>query len=222
MEQPPSPVFQPPSPAAGSKGGALRTLLLGGILPVIIFTVVEEYFGTLWGLVAGMVFGVGEIAVEWRRNRRVETITWAGNGLILVLGGISLFTQEGVWFKLQPAFIEAAMAIILMGSCLVGRPFLVEMMRKQGMMNQMPPVIVPLVEAGFAGLTFRVGIFFLAHAVLATWAALYWSTRAWAILKGVGFTGSMILYTVGESLILRRRIRRAIEAMPQPTPPPPR
>ena len=37
----------------------LRALLLGGLLPVIAFTVIEEVYGTLWGLIAGMVFGVG-------------------------------------------------------------------------------------------------------------------------------------------------------------------
>ena len=44
----------------------LRSFLLGGLLPVIAFSVIEDRFGTVWGLIAGMVFGGGEIIWEWR------------------------------------------------------------------------------------------------------------------------------------------------------------
>src|SRR5262249_2432609 len=93
-------------PMASEKGQALKTLLLWGIFHVVIFTVVEEYFGTFWGLIAGLVWGVGEILHEKIRYDRVETMTWIGNGVLLLLGGVSLFTAEGVWFKLQPAILE--------------------------------------------------------------------------------------------------------------------
>ena len=62
-----------------SKNKALRTLLLGGVLPVVAFTIIEETAGILWGLVAGMGFGVAEIIWEWRSRHRVETMTWASN-----------------------------------------------------------------------------------------------------------------------------------------------
>ena len=81
------------------------SLFFGGIFPVIAFTVIEERYGVVAGLIAGMVFGVGEIVYEFFSQRKVSTMTWIGNGLILVLGGISLFFKEGIWFKLQPAIL---------------------------------------------------------------------------------------------------------------------
>ena len=190
--------------------GQLRTLLLGGIFPVLLFTVIENYLGIAWGLAAGMLFGVGEILWEHRMQGKVDALTWGGNGILLFLGGISLITQEGVWFKLQPAFIEGVMAGVLWVSVGVNRPLLLILVQKQGGLPQnlstgLRPGLQECVQKAFRGLTLRLGIFFCLHGVLAVWAALNWSTTAWALLKGVGFTLSLVVYLVVESFVLRYR-----------------
>lgn len=193
------------------KSKAFRSLFFGGILPVIAFALIEDHYGTIAGLIAGMVFGVGEIIWEWRTVGRVDPITWGGNGMILVLGGVSLITQNGIWFKLQPALIEAVMAVLLWASVIAGKPFLLAMARKQGTLPPTMPKPVEAVMVGsLTGLTLRLGVFFMAHAILATWAAVKWSTVAWAWLKGAGFTVSMVLYLVVETLVLRYRVRTGI------------
>jgi len=183
-------------PMQSSKNQALRSLFLGGIVPVVVYTIIEEKAGPLWGLVFGMGFGILEILIEAFRYRKVETVTWIGNGLLVVMGGVSLLTQEGIWFKLQPSLLEAGMAVFLLGSWAFKKPLLVTMAKKQ----ELPPVL----EDRFAGITVRLGIFFLLHAVLAAYAAYFWSTRAWALLKGVGLTLSMLLYLGIEVVNIRR------------------
>lgn len=181
-----------------SKSHALRSLFLGGIVPVVVYTVIEEKMGPLWGLVFGMGFGILEILIEAVRYHKVETITWIGNGLLIVMGGISLLTQEGIWFKLQPSILEAGMAGLLVVSWAVKKPLLVTMSKKQ----ELPPVL----ENRFSGITLRLGLFFLLHAGLAAYAAFYWSTRAWALLKGVGVTLSMLIYLGVEVIVIRRSL----------------
>lgn len=173
-------------------------LFFGGLLPVIAFTLIEEYYGIIPGLIAGMIFGVGEIIWELYRHKKVQKITWIGNGMLLALGAISLISSEGIWFKLQPALMEGAFAIVLWGSLIVKKPLLVYLAEQQG--QQFPDMI----KSRMAGITFRVGVFFAVHAALATWAAFKWSTTNWALLKGVGLTVSFILYLVIEAVLLRR------------------
>ncbi len=180
----------------------LQSFLLGGLLPVIAFTVIEEYFGTVWGIFAGMVFGLGEILWEWRTQGRVSAITWGGNLLLIILGAVSLIAQEGIWFKLQPAIMEAVMAIVLIGSYFMRKPLVAMMAEKQN------PHLPPFALAAMSGLTLRLGIFILLNALLATWAAVYWSTAAWAFLKGIGFTLSLFLYIFFEGIYLRKRAIR--------------
>lgn len=179
-----------------------KNALLLGILPVVLYTIVEEYYGVIWGLVAGLVLGFFEIIWEFKTERRVSGMTWFGNGMLFVLGGISLVTKEGIWFKLQPAIMEFAFALFLWGTLLFKKNIMELMLEKQKM--QVPDEM----KAGFKGMTFRMGLFLFFHGLLATWAALYWSTKAWALLKGVGFTLSFIFYMFIEGLVLRLRIER--------------
>lgn len=186
---------------------ALKSLIFGGLIPVIAFTVVEERWGTVWGLILGMAFGIGEIIFELIRSRTVSAITWVGNGMLLALGAVSLLTSEGIWYKLQPALIEVGMGAFLIGSTLMRKPLLVILAKKQGTFKQIPPPMVPVMESAFSGLTLRLGLFFLLNAILAGYAAFYWSTKAWAILKGVGFTVGLFGYLGIEVILLRRRTR---------------
>jgi intracellular septation protein len=174
-------------------------LFFGGLLPIIAFTVIEEKYGIIAGLFAGMAFGFGEIVYELIRYKKVSTMTWVGNGMLLGLGGISLLSNDGIWFKLQPAIIEVGFAIFLFGSCIMKKPFLVMMIEKQN------PDAPEFLKVSMGGMTFRLSLFFLAHSILATWAAYRWSNEAWAILKGVGLTLSMIVFMVVEVIWARRK-----------------
>lgn len=178
------------------------SLFFAGLLPVIAFTLIEEYYGTLAGLIAGMIFGVGEITYELIKYKKVQKITWIGNGLLLGLGGISLISSEGIWFKLQPALMEAAFALVLWGSLVIGKPLLSYLAEQQG--QTLPLALKNLMK----GVTFRTGFFFAIHAGLAIWAAIAWSTTAWALLKGLGLTISFMVYLVLEGLYLRRALQK--------------
>ena len=194
---------------AGLRGNAVRTLLLGGVLPVVAFAVVEELWGAKAGLVAGMAFGVGEIIWEWRTLKRVQAVTWIGNGLLLGLGVVSIVSDDGYWFKLQPAFLEGAMTIALVGSHMLGRPLLTMLARKQMPPESLVPEVRTVMEKALRGMNLRMGLFFALQTALAVWSALAWTTAAWALLKGVGFTGSMIAYTGAEILWMRRQVRHS-------------
>ncbi|MES2800899.1 MAG: septation protein IspZ [Bdellovibrionota bacterium] len=184
-----------------AKGQAL-SLLFGGLLPVIAYTVIEEKYGPKYGLIAGLIFGGGEIIYELVRYKKVSLTTWIGNGLLLGLGAISLFFNDGIWFKLQPAMMEFGMFVFLLGSWALKKPFLQIMAEKQN--PQMPP----LLKNNLGGMTFRLSFFFLAHAIIATYAAYYWSTEAWAWLKGIGLIVSMILYMIAEMFFIRLRLNK--------------
>jgi intracellular septation protein len=191
---------QIPTPHRQGKKQALA-FLFGGLLPIIAYTVIEEKYGIIAGLIAGLVFGFGEILFELIKYKKVTTMTMVGNGLLFIMGGVSLFTQDGLWFKLQPALFEFGFFIFLSGSALVKKPFLKLMIEKQN------PEAPQFLKDALGGLTFRLGLFFLAHAIIATYAAYYWSTEAWALLKGVGLTVTMIIYLILEVFVIRLKLK---------------
>lgn len=184
-----------------TKKGQALSLIFGGLLPVIAYTVIEEKYGPKAGLIAGLIFGGGEIIYEIIRYKKVSLTTWIGNGLLLGLGAIALFLNDGIWFKLQPAIMEFGMFGFLLGSWALKKPFLKIMAEKQN--PEMPEVI----KNNLSGMTLRLSFFFLLHSGLATYAAYNWSTEAWAYLKGIGLIVSMVIYMIGEMLWLRSKNR---------------
>ncbi len=172
-------------------------LLFGGILPVIAFAVVEEKYGVIWGTIAGMFFGVGEVIYEKLKLKKVSGVTWFSNFLVLGLGALSLISADGVWFKLQPAIFLFSFAGILLGSSLLKKPLLLAMAAKQN--PNLPPAAVTL----FGAMNTRLSFVFFFLSGLATWAALYWSTEAWAFLKSVGIFIILVIYMAGEILYRR-------------------
>ena len=103
--------------------------------------------------------------------------------------------------------MEAVMGGALIGSVILGKPLLTSMVRKQQPgWEDLPAERREFLGRRFRGMTWRVGVFFWIHAALACWAAIYASTRVWALLKGVGFTLSFIAYLGVEIWVLRKSV----------------
>ena len=191
------------SPSA-NKPRAL-SLIFGGLLPIVAFTVIEDQYGAMYGLVAAMIFGVGELIYEKVKFKKITGVTWMGNGLVIGLGIVSIFTADGVWFKMQPAVLEVAFTGMLWATQFMGKPMLVELTKKQN--PNLPPEFLVFLK----GVNFRCGIFFLIQAAFAVWAALSWSTKMWALLKGVGVTVSFAIYMVAEIIVFRLNLKKKMQ-----------
>lgn len=169
-----------PSSTAGTRKQIVRTLLIS-LIPLIIFWIVEAYLGLVAGLIAAMVFALGELAWFYFREHRIDRFALMSAILILVLGGISLIFQKGIFFKLKPAVIEGVFAAILLISQLMGKPLLLTMATKQHGKGMLEGPRGKYLK----GVNLRLGLFFLGHAGLTLYAALALSTSGWIFVKGV-------------------------------------
>ncbi len=129
-------------------------------------------------------------------------MTLISNGLILIMGSVSLFLNDGIWFKLQPAIFEFGFFIFLFTTWILKKPFLKSIIEKQN------PEVPEIFKIKLNGITFRLSLFFLIQSIIATYAALYWSTEAWALLKGVGLFISMAIYMAIEMFWIKFSLRR--------------
>lgn len=201
-------------PSASSSVGAPKQLkashqFLIMLFPIILFTLAEEWGGLLWALILSVIYALGEVFWEWKRYRSLSGLTLFSNGMVVGLSLVSYFTQEGFWFKLQPAILELAMALVLLGTSWRRRPLLISMLEQQGQ------VLSDEMRVFFSGLNSRMGIFFIAQSCLAAYASFYWSTEIWAFLKSIGILIMMVIYMIVEILILKRRQRVAFSGVPR-------
>jgi intracellular septation protein A len=178
-------------------------LLAGGLLPVVAFAVVESLYGTEGGLIAALVFGAGEMLWEWRKYGKIQKFTLGSNALVLVLGAVSLWEGDGLWFKLQPTMIIGIFGAVLLASSLMGKPLLFELAKKQN------PDLPEIARVSLSGLNFRLSLVLFGLAAFSVHVALEWSTAAWAIFKGVGVPAVLLPYFFVEIVILRKGVSQS-------------
>jgi intracellular septation protein len=193
----------------------MKQQIFTAFLPLVLFWAVEEFLGLKAALIVGCIAAVGELAWERIKRGRVSFVTWASNLLVLGLGAISYFMDSGVFFKLQPAVMEIAMAVMMVATRLRGgEPFLLRMFREG-------PVIDPgrrdaaLANEAFVArlrvMDLRMTIFLIIHGLAVAWAAIWASSRVWILLKGVLFYVLMMMVMLPETIagvIAQRRLRR--------------
>ncbi|MEP9383301.1 VC0807 family protein [Nocardioides sp. KR10-350] len=110
----------------GHVGKVIRNalLLLGEtvVVPTVILYGCMQTVGTVPGLIGVIAWCAFTMAVRWVRGSRVPSTLLLVVGILVVRTGIAL-AASSVWlFLLQPIAASVLMAVVFVGSALLGRP----------------------------------------------------------------------------------------------------
>lgn len=170
-----------------------RWTLLLAIVPLVVFYVVESRFGLRAGVALAMAFAAADLAYHWWRHRRVHRLGLGAAVLVVGLGGMSLLSDDERWFLWSPVVGDALLAAALLGSVGIGRPLLTVAAREAD-----PTLVLDADEESFfAGITVRMGINMVLHAVLCAWATGE-SRETWLFVSGPVQYGMIGLQAAGE------------------------
>ena len=209
--------------------------LLLDFLPIILFFGTFKYaeankawaaaFATqhLGGIVAGGVVGPEEapvllativvivatlIQVTWLkvRGQKVDLMLWISLGLVVVLGGLTVWFHSETFIKWKPSALYWTMGLALAVSQLAfGKNLLRVLLGAQ----------LHLPDAVWLRLNWAWIIFFAAMGVLNLWVAYTFSTAAWVNFKLFGALGLMLVFTVAQGLYLSRHLEHEPPAQPR-------
>ncbi|WP_372776196.1 septation protein IspZ [Mangrovibacterium sp.] len=154
--------------------------LLPGLVPLFVFILIDEIWGTQAGLIAALFIGVAELLWIWVKEKRFERFVLFDTLLLLLLGGVSLLLHNEIFFKLKPGLVQLILCAILGFSAfsnlnivgLMSRRYLKNMDVSDAQMQHMQ---------GSIKLMFWI---FLGHTVLVFYATFYLSDAAWAFVSG--------------------------------------
>jgi intracellular septation protein len=179
---------------------ALRQLS-SDFLSAILFLVVYALSGNLVAAAAlAVAAGLGQLARIWLTGRQVEPMQWMSLGLVVVLGGATMLTQNPRFLMVKPTIVHLAIAAV--------------MLRRGWMMRYLPPIVlrnVPeptIVAAGYAwpALLATLG---LTNLVI----ALNFDFVTWAWFISVGSVGAKLAAGAAQygffRMIVRQRLARA-------------
>jgi isopentenyldiphosphate isomerase/intracellular septation protein A len=87
--------------------------LLPGLIPLFIFILADEIWGTEVGLYVALCFGVSELIFYFIKDKRIDRFILLDTALLLLLGGVSIVLENDLFFKIKPALIELILLSII-------------------------------------------------------------------------------------------------------------
>ena len=153
--------------------------MLPGLLPILIFIIADEIWGTTIGIYVAVAVGIIQLIIIWIKEKRIEKFVLIDTGLIVAMGGISVILHDDIFFKLKPAIIEVILAAVLGVSAFSSKNLLMKMSERY-MKN------VEFQESQLTQMKQQVkALFYLVvvHIILVIYSAYNMSNEAWAFIS---------------------------------------
>jgi intracellular septation protein A len=148
------------------------------ILPLVAFYVGESLYGLKAGVAAAMGFALLEVGVGYWRTRRIQKMGLFALGLVLVLGGLSLVSDDERFVLWGPVIGDLVFAGVLLGSLLTARSLL-EVAWDEARDEALDDVMRRFLR----GLTVRFALNLVLHAAITAWATTQ-SRETWLFVSG--------------------------------------
>ena len=163
------------------------------MFPVILFFVAFKF----WGIYPATAVAIGAtlLQIGWLmfRKRKIEPMLWVSLGVIVVFGGATLLLQNETFIKWKPTVLYWLFAAALGIGWLVFKKNLIRaMMEKQVTLPD--PVWVKVLLSWIA--------FFTVMGILNLYVAFNFPTDTWVNFKLFGGMGLMLLFVIGQALML--------------------
>lgn len=148
------------------------------------------YLATLVAIIASFA----QIAWVKLRGNKVETMLWVSLGIIVVFGGATLWLHNEAFIKWKPSVLYWIFAAIILGASLFGRNVIKSLMGTQ----------MELPDAAWSRLNASWGGFFAFMGVANLLVAFNFSTDTWVNFKLFGSLGLMLVFVIGQSMMLAK------------------
>ncbi|MBT9567315.1 MAG: septation protein A [Thiobacillus sp.] len=148
------------------------------------------YLATLVAIVASFA----QIGWVKLRGHKVETMMWVSLGIIAVFGGATLWLHDESFIKWKPTVLYWIFAAIIFGAAAMGRNVIRSLMGAQ----------MELPAPAWSRLNASWGAFFAFMGVANLFVAFNFSTDTWVNFKLFGSLGLMLVFVIGQSLMLAK------------------
>jgi len=154
--------------------------LLPGLIPLLIFIVADEIWGTKVGLYVALATGIGELVFYWIKDKKVDSFIILDTSLLLVLGAVSIALENDIFFKIKPALIELILLAIIAFSLWGPKNIIMAMSQRY-----MGEINLDAAQEKMMRLNMLVMFWITSiHIILVLYSAKYMSKEAWAFISG--------------------------------------
>lgn len=168
------------------------------IFPVIIFFFVFKTHGIMAATAAAILATLVQAGWSWMRHGKVERMMLINLGVIVILGGATLALNDETFIKWKPTALYWAFALILLVSSNIFKKNLIKTMMASKM--TMKDDIWNKLNLSWSG-------FFIFMGIANIYIAFNFDTDTWVNFKLFGGMGLLLLFALGQALLLSKHIK---------------
>ena len=168
------------------------------IFPIILFFAAFKIYDIYVATAVAIAATILQIGWIWVKHRTVGNMQWISLGLIVVFGGLTLLLHDESFIKIKPTILYWLFSTVLLVTALVFRKNLIKsMMASQ--IDAPDQIWKKLLVIWIA--------FFAFMGALNLYVAYAYSTDTWVNFKLFGGIGLMLLFVIGQGVMLAPHIR---------------
>ena len=168
--------------------------LLIDIGPLAIFFIFYSKSGLQASILPFMIATVIAVLFSYILEKKIPIMPTVGAGIVLVFGGLTIYFDNEVFFKMKPTIINLLFAAILYGGIMIKKPLLKILLG----------AALKLKEDGWRILTLRWIGFFIALAILNEIVWRTQSTDVWVNFKVFGILPITFLFTMIQFPLIKK------------------
>ena len=168
--------------------------LLIDIGPLAVFFIFYTKSGLQASILPFMVATVISVLFSYILEKKIPIMPTVGAGIVLLFGGLTIYFDNEVFFKMKPTIINLLFSVILYGGILINKPLL----------KYLLGAALKLEEAGWKILTQRWIGFFIALAVLNEIVWRTQSTDVWVNFKVFGILPITFIFTMTQFPLIKK------------------
>ena len=168
--------------------------LLIDIGPLAVFFIFYTRSGLQASILPFMVATVIAVLLSYILEKKIPIMPTVGAGIVLLFGGLTIYFDNDVFFKMKPTIINLLFAVILYGGILINKPLL----------KYLLGAALKLEEEGWKILTQRWIGFFIALAILNEVVWRTQSTDIWVNFKVFGILPITFIFTMTQFPLIKK------------------
>lgn len=161
--------------------------------PIILFFIAFKLYDIYVATAVVIVATIIQVIVTWAIEKKVKVMQWITLGLILVMGGATIYLQDEQFIKWKLTIIEWLFGLAFLGSQFLGKKTFVE--RMMGSSLELPSHVWKKLNSLWA-------IFFIGVGFINIYVMQNFNTDDWVTFKTFGVPSLMIIFIILQMVFL--------------------
>lgn len=171
-------------------------------IPVILFFIAFKLYDIYVATAVVIIATIIQVAFTWFKYKKVQAMQWITLGLILIMGGATIYLQNEQFIKWKLTIIEWLFGIAFLGSQFIGKkPFIQRML---GGSLELPALAWKKLNALWA-------VFFIAVGFINIYVMQNYNTNDWVTFKTFIVPALMLFFIVVQLIFIYNYIPKPEE-----------